>query len=595
MISKFCQFFTIVLVLANFQTAFAQHTDRIIAAEPDDVTIVYNNGNFRSGATSESGVAAPSGFVWSENQHNSGNLTEANSVSGYGATFGANRLADNFTVPAGQTWQISSVTVYGFVVAWTASVSPFSGGVLQIWNGKPGETGSTVVFGDTTTDRLLSSTATDTYSIFNSVAPNTTNAPNTQRFLWKNKLSVAPTLTLGPGTYWIDFASSVSNGVSGQFYRNLIVPGARTQAGWNARQLVNSTGVWADIVDGGTPATAPDVAQDIAFEINGTVSNNNNASRFADYDGDGKTDFGVTRWGVSPISPTEWYIKKSGDGNQIYSQFGFRAGTTRAYNGVGLLDIVQPEDFDGDGKADIAVYRAGTSAAEPQSYFYIVNSSNNTFRVEPWGQRFDLGTIPGDYDGDGKADLVVWRPGATAGAQSVFYVKKSSDNSTIAVPWGITNDRPVLGDFDGDGKQDFSVARVNTVTGEAALYTLRSGSNQFTTTQLPYPFQSIVPGDYDGDGKTDVATIKNSVNDLLWTITRSSDDVTQNIRFGLYASDAPVQGDYNADGKTEIAVFRKTGTTSTSLSYFYVQQPNGSFTTTQYGNGFDFSIATRAY
>ena len=596
MISTFCKLFAAVLILAGFQTAFAQYADRMVAAEPNDVRVIYNNGEFRTGATSESGVAAPSGFVWSENQHNTGDLTVSNSVSGYGATFNAVRLADNFTVPAGQTWVISSVTVYGFVTNWTASVSPFSGGVLQIWDGEPGAAGSSVVFGDTTTDRLLSSTPSNAYAIFNSVAPAPGNTVGTQRFLWKNKLSVAPTLRLEPGTYWIDFASSVSNNVSAQFYRNVIEPGQRTKAGWNARQYENSTDVWTAIIDGGQPSSAPDVPQDIAFEVNGTIATRVNSPKFADYDGDGKMDMGVTRWGATPLTPTEWFIKNSGGGNDAYAQFGIRAGTTRGYTGVGLVDIVLPEDFDGDGKADIAVYRAGNSAAEPQSYFYIFNSSDNTIRIEPWGQRFDVGTTPGDYDGDGKADLVVWRPGATIGAQSTFFVKNSSDNSMRVVPFGIRFDRPILGDFDGDGKQDLSVARVDPATGEADLYTLRSSDQQITATPLPYPFQFIVPGDYDGDGVTDVATIKNSVNDLLWTITRSSDNVTENIRYGLYGSDAPVQGDYNGDGKTQLAVFRKTGSSSTSLSYFFVRQPDNSFTTTQYGNGFDFSIATlRAY
>jgi len=146
-------------------------------------------------------VDAPAGITWSENQHDTGNTTESNSVLGYGATFNPVRLADQFTVPAGQTWKISSVTVWGFVQNWLAPQSPFSGGVLQIWNGRPGDAGSTVVFGDLTTDRLLSTSRNGVCVISNTVVPAPGLPSDLNRCLYENKLSVAPTLTLGPGTY----------------------------------------------------------------------------------------------------------------------------------------------------------------------------------------------------------------------------------------------------------------------------------------------------------------------------------------------------------------------------------------------------------
>ena len=596
MISRLFNLFTVILVLTISQTVFAQLVNRVVQVEPVNVTVLYNNGEFRTGATSESGVAAPEGFVWSENQHDTGDLTVANSVGGYGTSYPSVRLADNFTVPEGQRWVISSVSVWGFNQGWVGNNSPFSGATLQIWNGAPGEAGSTVIFGDTTTDRLLSSTASDTYVIFNSVAPTSSNAPNTQRRLWENKLSIAPTLTLGPGTYWIDFATTTFNGVTTTFHRNVISPGNRTQAGWNARQYVLSTDSWAPIIDGGLPSSAPDVPQDIAFNVNGTFSEGNTASTFADFDGDGKMDYGVTRWAASVVDPSQWFILKSGgsNGEYDYNVFGIRAAPSRFISGVGIADIVLPEDYDGDGKADIAVWRNGQSTAEPQAYFYIINSSDATVSTIPFGTRNDIPYIPGDYDGDGKADPAVWRPGTNAAPQSTFYVLKSSDGQLIAADFGLRTDRPVRGDFDGDGKLDFSIFRIDTTVNEATLYTLQSSDGSAKITRLPYPFTGVVPGDYDGDGKTDIATIKRSLNDLVWTITTSSDGVTRDMRVGI-AGDIPVQGDYNGDGKTQIAVYRKTGTTSSDTGTFWVRQEDGSYTATQWGNGFDFPISGQLY
>ncbi|HXG85980.1 MAG TPA: FG-GAP-like repeat-containing protein [Pyrinomonadaceae bacterium] len=265
-------------------------------------------------------------------------------------------------------------------------------------------------------------------------------------------------------------------------------------------------------------------------------SNSNVRTRF-DFDGDGRADISVFR-----PSNGVWSLRRSSLGISD-TQFGLST------------DKITPADFDGDGKTDIAVFRDGN--------WYWLNSSNGSFQSAQFGQAGDI-PVPADYTGDGRAELAVYRVGT-------WYTLNLANNQFNAVQFGIATDKPVVGDYDGDGRADYAVYRDDT------WYLLQS-TQGFGAIQFGISTDKLVPADYDGDGKTDVAVFR----DGTWYLLGSQRGFTA-FPFG-FASDIPAPADYDGDGKADVAVFRD-GT-------WYLQQSTNGFSAVQFGLAADKPVPT---
>lgn len=195
-----------------------------------------------------------------------------------------------------------------------------------------------------------------------------------------------------------------------------------------------------------------------------------------DYDGDGKADFTVVR---VPATSLIWYILSSSTNTMKAITFGdITAATVEP-------SIFPGADFNGDGRDElIYVYHnaAGTAVT------YNIGDANTGAGVltRTFGNfNTDYSVAPDDYTGDGRADFVAIRA-TGAGPNLIWYVNNTATNVITATTFGVggfsatTSDRPVRGDYDGDGRHDIAVWRPSNQT----FYWINSSNGSLQSQQF---------------------------------------------------------------------------------------------------------------
>lgn len=228
-----------------------------------------------------------------------------------------------------------------------------------------------------------------------------------------------------------------------------------------------------------------------------------------------------------------------------------RTGVARIIPGI--VTNPTPFDFDGDGRADVSVFRPS------EGRWYILQSADLTLRQVNFAIAGDI-PVPADFDGDGRTDVAIYRP-----SNGDWWSLSSISGQQVNGSFGQTGGIPLPSDFNADGRVDYTVFRpatntwnrINAVNGQVSVINFGSSGDK------------PLIGDFNGDGATDCAIYRPSDGNWWWL--NSSDGIQRATKWGL-AEDRPVPADYTGDGRTDFAVFRP----STGVWYIYDLANNSS-------------------
>ena len=215
--------------------------------------------------------------------------------------------------------------------------------------------------------------------------------------------------------------------------------------------------------------------------------------------------------------------------------------------------VVGVGDFNGDGKADL-LWRRSDDTGEARIWLLDGRQVVEEIALTPPAPGWRVVGI-GDFNGDGKADLL-WRRKDETGEARIWLLDGRQVVEDIALTPPAPGWRVIgVGDFNGDGKADLLWRRSND-TGEARIWLLdgRQVVEDIGLKQGAPGWRVIGVGDFNGDGKAD----------LLW---RRKDD-TGEARLWLLDGTQVVEdiglkqpapgwritgvGDFNGDSKADL-------------------------------------------
>jgi hypothetical protein len=159
----------------------------VVVAQSVDGAVLHDNGSIVTHPGGHLGVpgadlsmVAPDG-------------TSAGSNVDRGA---AAALADDFVVPANETWNVNKIVVFGYETGGTTGASSITQVGLEIWNGAP-NAGGAMIWGNRAGNHLTTASFSNIYRCFNG------DFVSTNRPVYRLECTPVGIPALQAGTYWL--------------------------------------------------------------------------------------------------------------------------------------------------------------------------------------------------------------------------------------------------------------------------------------------------------------------------------------------------------------------------------------------------------
>ncbi len=256
---------------------------------------------------------------------------------------------------------------------------------------------------------------------------------------------------------------------------------------------------------------------------------------------------GLVSWGIVCGGETVAFTRVATFRSWLES-FGVPIAAPPLANGVTRTMLANAEpivgDFNGDGIADVLQYRPGTLS--DALYRHLVTGSSS-LPVTISGTYHDAVC---DVNGDGKDDIILVAPGIAR--DYVLFGTNDTSNFTSKVLFAInSNYEPIAGDFNGDGKCDLILYQAGP--GPDHEY-IGVGDGTFTdgpAINVNGAYKPIV-GDYNGDGRDDVLWYAPGAGTDYLRLGKLNGTFANGAAISIHGAYTPIAGDFNSDHRTDV-------------------------------------------